>query len=263
MSSTPNFEIVKATIALIASNGDTTKVTELQTMFNNTVNDDFLRQVEAEIKRAQSTATVADIITQLDSLLKTSEARRNCILSARAARDAQSKTSIFDQGFSDKLNADIQYVAETTDQSTLSRALSSIATTRDLQSLQNAVRKLNQVQNDIHLQPSDASFLKKGLSSRDWTVKLQQIGTALQTRMNDLSKEQSLNRNAPLVVGDCSQIAQPSAPSANPAFDFFMRWLWLWIVLLVLLIVGIVLAAVFLRPKLTDREQNFQPTATS
>lgn len=259
--STPNFEIVQSTIVLISRTPDADKVADLQSKFNNTVDDDFLRRVEAEIKRAQSSSSNANSMEQLDALLKTSEARRACIIAARNARDSSSKTSDFDKTFSEKLNSDIQYVGETTDQATLTRLLTNISTSRDLQSLQNAVKKLNDVKNTVSLQPGDASFVRKGLSSRDWNVKLQQIGTALQTRMNDLSKEQSAARNAPLVVGDCAGLIQGvggGAGGAETPYEFFMRLLWLWVALFIIVIILIVLAAVYLRPKLVSKA-NVQP----
>lgn len=246
--STPNFDIVSSKIVLIGKNSDAAQTADLRQTFQTTVDDDFLRRAEAEIRRAQSTAKNATALEQLDSLLKVSEARRECILQAKAAREKSTDTSAYDKAFSDQLNADIQFVAETTEDATLQRALSSIAASRDLQSLQNAVKKLAAVRADIHLQPSDASFAKKGLSARDWTVKLKQIDTALQTRMNELAKLASAARNAPLVVGDCAKVVALPAPGET-AYEFFMRFLWLWISLLVLLVVVIVVIVVMTQRK--------------
>ncbi len=197
---TPNIDIVKSKIVLLGTRVDALQTQDLLNTIITTTNDDFLRLVEAELKRAESTAREEAILEQLGSLQTASENRRQAILDAKARRDASVSTDSFDPAFSEKLNADIQFLAETTDELTLQRILSSIASTKDLMSLQNAVKKMAAVRADLRLQPTDASFVKKGLSASDWRNKLDQIDVAIQKRMIELRDAKQAALNAPLDI---------------------------------------------------------------
>lgn len=197
-----NIDIIKAKITLLATRIDAAQTEDVKKTINISVNDDFLRQIEAELKRAESKANDPLLIAQLNYLQEVSEKRRQAILLAKAKREQEINTDSFDEAQSAKINADIQFLAETTDQATLDRILQSIATTRDLKLLQNAVKKMAQVRGDIKLQPSEASFVKKGLSASDWRNKLNQIDVAIQKRMIELREAKQKALSSPLDVPD-------------------------------------------------------------
>jgi len=257
-----NIDIVKAKIALLGKNVDAAQANDLRNTIITATDDDFLRNVEAELRRAESTARDEAILGQLGSLQTASENRRQAILQAKAARDASVNTDTFDQAFSEKLNADIQFVAETTDNSTLQRVLNSIATTNDLMSLQNAVKKMAAVRADIRLQPSEASFIKKGLSSSDWRNKLDQIDVAIQKRMIELRDAKQAALSSPLNIpagggGVAGTYCTIFGCYEGAAAKFFAE-IGIWILLAVAIIILIVIIVLIVRSRLSKGEEDEQ-----
>ena len=256
METLPNIDIIKAKITLLATRIDAAQTEELKNTIITLKNDDFLRLVESELKRAESQAKDALVIAQLNYLQSASENRRQAILQAKEKRDTKINTDTYDVAFSEKLNADIQFLAETTDQVTLQRILSSIASTKDLRSLQNAVKKMAEVRGNIRLQPSEASFVKKGLSASDWRNKLDQIDVAIQKRMIELREAKQKALSSPLDVpeGDDKDSGE-NGPYCTifgcyqGAFAKFFAKIGIWI-LLALGILAIVLILIFLVIKL-------------
>lgn len=253
-----NIDIIKAKITLLATRIDAAQTEDVKNTINLSVNDDFLRQVEAELKRAESKANDALVIAQLNYLQQVSEKRRQAILLAKAQREQEINTDSFDEAQSAKINADIQFLAETTDQATLDRILQSIATTRDLKLLQNAVKKMAQVRGDIKLQPSEASFVKKGLSASDWRNKLNQIDVAIQKRMIELREAKQKALSGPLDVpagGGDSDDPNDAGPHCTifgcyqGSFAKFFAKIGIWI-LLAFAILMIVIVLIYLAMKL-------------
>ena len=247
---TPNIDIIKAKIALLGTRIDAGQAQDLRNTIITSTNDDFLRILEAELKRAESTAKEEAILSQLGSLQTASENRRQVILQAKSQRDSAISTDAFDQAFSDKLNADIQFLAETTDESTLQRILSSIASTKDLLSLQNAVKKMAAVRADIRLQPTDQSFVKKGLSASDWRNKLDQIDVAIQKRMIELRDAKQAALSAPLEIPAGSGGVGGTFCTIFGCYEgAFAKWfseigIWILLALAILIIIVIIVLVV-------------------
>ena len=264
----PNIDIIKAKIVLLGTRIDAAQADDLRTTIITTTNDDFLRIVESELKRAESTAKDESILEQLGSLKTASENRRQSILQAKAQRDASVSTDNFDQAFSDKLNADIQFLAETTDDTTLARILASIASTKDLLSLQKAVKKMAAVRADIRLQPSDQSFVKKGLSANDWRNKLDQIDVAIQKRMIELREAKQAALNSPLDIptGGGSGTTGPYCTIFGcydgPAAKFFAE-IGIWVLLALAIVAIIIIVILVIRSRMASNPESEQTESFS
>ena len=257
----PNIDIIKAKIVLLGTRIDAAQADDLRTTIITTTNDDFLRIVESELKRAESTAKDESILEQLGSLKTASENRRQSILQAKAQRDASVSTDNFDQAFSDKLNADIQFLAETTDDTTLARILASIASTKDLLSLQKAVKKMAAVRADIRLQPSDQSFVKKGLSANDWRNKLDQIDVAIQKRMIELREAKQAALNSPLDIptGGGGGTAGPYCTifgCYDGAAAKFFAEIGIWVLLALAIVAIIIIVILVIRSRMASNPES-------
>lgn len=254
----PNFDTLKPTIAFVGQTGDEAQAESLRNTFAKATDETLLRRVAAEIRRAQSTSKDADRLKLLDSLLTTAEQRRNSLVALREQAEEARKV-VHDESFSDKLNAEIEFVAATTDQATLDRLLQRIESTDDLQALQKAVKKLAAVRADLKLSPTGAEFQRKKLSASDWRNKLRQIEVAIETQILNL-------RKARIAAAAAVPVTPETAPSeVSPVAEFFAKYWWVIALstLALFLLVGLVIYFVTQKKAGDKSSSTTTTTATS
>ena len=229
MSLPQNIKNVEPVVKLFAETGNSSAEQRLRDLIESATSETFLRPLLASLRGAQESAVTEARKGQLEALWRAAEARRSALDQARQAKEqAREQLTQHDPQFSETLNAEIEYVAATTDDATLQSVLNRISSTNDLQSLQLAVKKLSAVRNDLRYSPTSQSFVDKGLNTPKWQNQMRQIEVAIETRILELRQMRIAASQEP--VGE---------PDAGAGF-FASVWTFLknnW--LFVLLAVGI------------------------